>query len=246
MPGKKRKAAAGAPAWMVTFSDMVTLLLTFFVLMLSMANMDKMKFNDAAGSIRDAFGVMKGSDQTMISKPKVVEFAPISDDFVSRLYQRMFSELNRLKIDQRITLVKNRGAVVLRVNESLLFAPGQTEILPEAYPTLTDIARLVADLPLNLRIEGHTDNTPVRVKGISNWDISVARAISVLKYFDRNNLLPLDRLSAVGYGSQRPLAEADGKQDQAMNRRVDFVLESIGGNRKDLPYLVNVKDQMPF
>jgi len=246
MARKPKKADAGAPAWMVTFSDMVTLLLTFFVLMLSMANMDKVKFKDAAGSLRDAFGVMKGADMTEITKPKVVEFAPISDDFVSRLYQRMLVDLHRLKIDKRITLVKDRGAVVLRVNESILFEPGQTEVRADAYPTLNDIANLVGSLPLSLRIEGHTDDTPVNKAGVSNWDISVDRAVSVLKYFERNNLLPLDRLSAVGYGSQRPLATGEGEADRALNRRVDFVLESVGSNRESLPYLVDVRDQLPF
>ena len=246
MAKKTKKEAPGAPAWMVTFSDMVTLLLTFFVLMLSMASLDKMKFEDAAGSLRDAFGVMDGSNMTDITKPKVVEFIPVNDDFVSRLYQRMFTEFKRLKIDERITLVKDRGAVVLRVNESLLFAPGQTQLRPEAYPPLADIAKLVQDLPLHLRIEGHADNTPVRARGVSNWDISVARAVSVLKYFVSNQLLPLDRLSAVGYGSQRPVVEGDSEEARAMNRRVDFVLESIGSNREELPYLINVKDQMAF
>jgi len=246
MARRPKKESGGAPAWMVTFSDMVTLLLTFFVLMLSMASMDQVKFNDAAGSLRDAFGVMKGGNKTDISKPKVVEFVPINDDFVSRLYKRMLTEFNRLKIDARISLVKDRGAVILRVNESLLFAPGQTEVRPESYPTLNDIARLLQDLPFHLRVEGHTDDTPVRTNNVSNWDISVARAVSVVKYMADNNLLPLDRLSAVGYGSQRPLSAGDRGEDKALNRRVDFVLESVGGNREDLPYLINVRDQMPF
>ena len=246
MARKPKKDPPGSPAWMVTFSDLVTLLLTFFVLMLSMSNLDKVKFNDAAGSLRDAFGVMKGGKMTSISKPKVVEFIPISDDFVSRLYKRMLVEFNRLKIDRRISLVKDRGAVVLRVNESMLFASGQTGVRPESYPLLNDIARLVQDLPFHLRIEGHTDNTPVRGNGVSNWDISVARAVSVVKYLGGNGLLPLDRLSAVGYGSQRPLVAGGSEEDKALNRRVDFILESIGGNREDLPYLLNAKDQMPF
>jgi chemotaxis protein MotB len=246
MARKPKKSAPGAPAWMVTFSDMVTLLLTFFVLLLSMARMDDMKFKEAAGSLRDAFGVMGGGTRSDITKPSVVEFAPIEDDFNMRVYKRLVSEQQRLKIDKRIDLVRDRGAVVLRINDSILFDSGQTAVRPEAHPVLRDMAALVRNLPLHLRIEGHTDQTPPTSKNLTNWDISVARAISVLKFFDQEKLLPLDRMSAVGYGSQRPLVEEKTAEDKRLNRRVDFVLESIGGSREELPYLINAADQMPF
>ncbi len=246
MAKKPKKQEAGAPAWMVTFSDMVTLLLTFFVLLLSMANMDKVKFEDAAGSLRDAFGVMKSADKTMIDRPKVVEFAPIADDYTSRLYQRMLSQINQLKIDRRIQLVKDRGAVVLRIEESILFAPGEIEVSSEAYPVLRDVASLIQNLPLNLRIEGHTDDLPPAAQGLSNWDISIARAVSVLKFFERESLVPLDRMSAVGYGSQRPLTKEQTPAARALNRRVEFVLESVGSNRDALPYLIDAGKQAPF
>ena len=245
MAKKPKKQEAGAPAWMVTFSDMVTLLLTFFVLLLSMANMDKTKFQAAAESMRSAFGVMSGG-ATPLSSPKVIEFAPIQDDFTSRLYQRMLSQINQLKIDRRIQLVKDRGAVVLRIEESILFASGQTEINPDAYPVLRDVASLIQNLPLNLRIEGHTDDSPPSTQGMSNWDISIARAVSVLKFFERENLVPLDRMSAVGYGSQRPLVKEQTPEARALNRRVEFVLESVGSNRDALPYLIDAAQQAPF
>ncbi len=245
MARKPKKQDPGAPSWMVTFSDMTTLLLTFFVLLLSMANMDKNKFNAAAESMRSAFGVMEGG-RVAISGPKVIEFAPIQDDFTSRLYQRMLSQLNELKIDRRIQLVKDRGAVILRVEAAVLFASGQTEVSPEAYPVLRDVAALIENLPLNLRIEGHTDDTPTSGQALSNWDISIARAVSTLKFFERENLVPLDRMSAVGYGSRRPLATEKNEAAQALNRRVEFVLESIGGNREALPYLIDAGKQAPF
>jgi len=246
MAKKPKKQEAGAPAWMVTFSDMVTLLLTFFVLLLSMANMDKVKFQDAAGSLRDAFGVLKSADKTTIDKPKVVEFAPITDDFTSRVYQRMLTQFNQLKIDRRIKLLKDRGAVVLRVEGSVLFAPGETEVDPNAFPLLRDVASLIQNLPLNLRIEGHTDDSPPTKTGLTNWDISIARAVSVLKFLEKENLVPLDRMSAVGYGSQRPLSTENTPEARALNRRVEFVLESIGSDRDALPYLIDATKQAPF
>lgn len=246
MARRAKKQEPGAPAWMVTFSDLVTLLLTFFVLLLSMANMDKIKFQAASESLQSAFGVMRSGAKTEIGKPKVVEFAPIADDFTSRLYQRMMVDFNRLKIDKRISLVKDRGAVVLRVEESILFAPGVTSLSPEAAPALRQVADLIRNLPLHLRIEGHTDSTPASAQGLSNWDLSMARAINVLKFFEGEKLLPLDRMSAVGYGDQRPLDTSGTPEGNARNRRVEFVLESIGSNRDDLPYLIDAKEKLPF
>lgn len=246
MAKKAKKAAPGAPMWMVTFSDMVTLLLTFFVLMLSMARMDKMKFMDAAGSLRGAFGVLGSSDKAEVTSPKIVDVAPIYDDLTTRVYKRVLSHLQRLRIDKEIELVKDRGAVVLRVNSAILFDSGETDVKPEAETILKKISELVRPLPMGLRIEGHTDDTVSRTSGSSNWDISVLRAVNVLKFFARRQLMPLERMSAVGYGSMHPLKDNDTPENRAMNRRVEFVLENLGSYREELPYLIDAREQLPF
>ena len=245
-PRKAKKNNQGAPAWMVTYSDMVTLLLTFFVLLLSMAQLDSIKFQSAAGSLKGAFGVMASSSKTEINRPKVVEFAPIEDDYVTRLYQRIETTINRLKLDRDIELVKNRGAVVLRIKDSILFAPGQAQVREPALPILKKIAELVRPLPLNLRIEGHTDDQRVSGEEFGNWDLSVKRATAVLKVLATEKLLPLERMSAVGYGAEQPIASNATEDGKALNRRVDFVLESVGSYRDKLPYLIDARDQSPF
>ncbi|ORJ63515.1 flagellar motor protein MotB [Geothermobacter hydrogeniphilus] len=246
MARKQKKAEAGAPAWMVTFSDMVTLLLTFFVLLLSMARLDKMKFMDAAGSLRGAFGVLGSSDKAEVTKPRIIDVAPVYDDLVSRVYKRVLAHLQRLRIDREIELVKDRGAVVLRVNSAILFDPGQTRVKPEAEVILQKISELVRPLPMSLRIEGHTDDIPSRHAAVSNWDISVQRAVNVLKFMAKRKLMPLERMSAVGYGSMQPVVPNDSPEHRAMNRRVEFVLENLGNYREDLPYLIDAQDQLPF
>jgi chemotaxis protein MotB len=245
MAKKPKKPMAGAPLWMVTFSDMMTLLLTFFVLLLSMATLDQVKFTQAAGSLSDAFGVgiLASSTRTEIAPPQVVSNVPIDDDFNARVYRRMRTQLRELKLDRKIELVKDRGAVVLRVDEAILFGSGQTTLNPDADPVLRKVAELVRPLPLNVKIEGHTDDIG---DDMINWDLSVARAVSVLRFLAGNQLLPLTRISATGYGSHRPLFPNLSDRERALNRRVEFVLESQGGPQQELPYLIDARDQTPF
>ncbi len=244
---KKKKGgdAPGAPAWMVTFSDMVTLLLCFFVLLLSMANMDQVKFLKVANSMRSAFGVVGDRDALDLS-PAIIETGVTNEDLVQRVYKRIESQLNRLTLNKDVELVKDRGAVVLRINSAVLFDVGESSLKPQAFPVLKRVAELVRPLPLHLRVEGHTDDSVFAGRSISNWDISMFRSIAVVKFFAENQLLPLDRMSAAGYGDQHPVAPNDTPENRALNRRVEFVLESIGGYTKELPYLIDARDQLPF
>lgn len=231
--------------WMVTFSDMVTLLLTFFVLLLSMASMDRIKFQAASQSLSAAFGqgVLSSTQSAEMAKPSVITYTPVHDDFTSRVYRRLKTKINELKLDKKVKLVKDRGAVVLRIDESVLFASGQSALNPEAQPVLRKVAELVRPLPLNLKVEGHTDD---RGNELANWDLSVARSVSVLRYLASNQLMPLNRLAAAGYGSQKPLFPNNSERERALNRRVEFVLESQGDPEQDLPYLIDVREQTPF
>jgi len=236
---------AGAPLWMVTFSDMMTLLLTFFVLLLSMATLDQVRFQQAAESLSGAFGVgvLESSTRTEVAPPQVMSRVPIDDDFNARVYQRSRTQLRELKLDRQIELVKDRGAVVLRVDEAILFSSGQSTLSPDADPVLRKVAELVRPLPLNVKIEGHTDD----IGGdMQNWELSVARAVSVLRFMVSDQLLPLSRISATGYGSHRPLFPNLSERERILNRRVEFVLESQGDPQQELPFLIDARDQAPF
>jgi len=243
MARKEKKQAVGAPMWMVTFSDMVTLLLTFFVLMLSMANMDQVKFEKASNSLAGAFGVMGSSRQAEQVPPRVVSYVPVADDFTAKVFRRIRVKMHELRLNQEIKLVKDRGAVILRVDEAVLFASGESRLNPEAGPILRKVAELVGPLPLNMKIEGHTDD---RGAEMANWELSVDRAVAVLRFLATNQLLPMTRMAATGYGSQKPLFPNNSDRERALNRRVEFVLESQGAPDQELPYLIDAKDQAPF
>jgi len=219
------ECVAGAPLWMVTYADMVTLLLTFFVLLVSMATLDRVKFSAAAISIQNAFGVGAGSSshtefkiQSVPSVPST-QFAPIERDSIDKIKKRIETEMKALNIQNSVGLIqKDDDTIILRLDEAILFQRNQSKVSP--------VADIIRPIPMRLRIEGHTDDTVDPKSTRDNWDLSVDRSVSVLRFLTKSDLLPLDRMSAVGYGPDRPVAPNTSEQNRAQNRRVDFILRA--------------------
>ncbi len=232
-PKKERKVdePAGAPAWMVTYSDLVTLLLTFFVLLLSMANMDPTKFTAASTSLQDAFGIYKSSASVDFAIPvlpsqPISKYTPIQTRSTEKIYEKVKSQIDSLRLNDDVGLIKNDDdSIILRINDSVLFGPGQSEIDPKSYPILRNIAEIINPLPMDLRIEGHTDDIPMQGSQFGNWNLSVDRAVSAMRYFSQSDLLSLDRMAAVGYGKDKPIVANVDEASRAKNRRIDFVLK---------------------
>ncbi len=228
----KCKCDGGVPAWVVTYSDLVTLLLTFFVLLLSMASMDEVKFTEASSSIRDAFGVHSKPAQIdfslpILPSPPQSKFAPITNEMATKIYKKIQAQIKSDKIPEDVELIKKgNDTIILRINNSILFAKGQANVSPTAFPLLRKIADIIRPLPMRLKIEGHTDSTPVSKRKIDNWNLSIARAVSVLRFFKKSDLLPLDRMSANGYGADKPIVPNTSEKNMAKNRRVDFILRA--------------------
>lgn len=227
---KKCNCPAGAPAWMVTYSDLVTLLLTFFVLLLSMASMDPVKFTKASSSIKDALGIHSTPSHVdfaipVMPSPPITTFSPVRQQTTKKIYEKVRSQIESLRLTKQVGVFKrDDDSIVLRINESVLFKPGQSKISLKSYPILRTIADIIDPLPMDLRIEGHTDDKQVSRRSLGNWDLSVDRSVSVLRFFSQSDLLPLDRMASVGYGKDRPVIPNNDDAARALNRRVDFVL----------------------
>lgn len=245
---KKEEGPAGAPAWMVTYSDLVTLLLTFFVLLLSMASMDPVRFTEASSSLKDAFGMHNEPAHVefaipVLPSPPITQFSPVQMQTTEKVYEKIKSQIDSLRLKDSVGVIKkDADSIILRLRDSVLFGPGETNISPRAYPILRDIADIVRPLPMDMRIEGHTDDIPVKSSQFANWDLSVARSVSVLRYYSQSDLLPLDRMASVGYGKDRPIVSNQDEESRARNRRVDFILKlkgnttrSTGPATKNLP-----------
>ncbi|BHH83377.1 flagellar motor protein MotB [Desulforhopalus sp. 52FAK] len=222
---------AGAPAWMVTYSDLVTLLLTFFVLLLSMANMDPVRFTEASSSLKDAFGMHNEPARVdfaipVLPSPPITPYSPIQEQTTQKVYEKIKSQIDSRRLDNNVGVIKNDDeSIILRINDSVLFNRGSAKIAPKAYSILRTVADIIRPLPMDLRIEGHTDDIPVSDSAYSNWDLSVDRSVGVMRFFTNSDLLPLDRMSAIGYGKDRPVVPNRDELSRSKNRRVDFLLK---------------------
>jgi chemotaxis protein MotB len=224
------EGGAGEAAWLATFADLMSLLLTFFILLLSFATMDVVKFRDALGSLKDAFGVqvvhdgdVEGVTTTPIQVFDTAE-APLP---VAAEDQALLDELNTAISDERLqsqvdTDVDGRG-VVLRISGEVLYRQGEADLRPEARPILGRVANLVGGTDQRIMIEGHTDDVPIRTSEFpSNWELSTARAITAMRFLVDQGIEPV-RVGVAGYADLRPIEPNDSDAHRAANRRVEFV-----------------------
>lgn len=239
---------AGAPAWMATFGDLMSLLLTFFVLLLSFANMDIVKFRDLLGSIQQALGVETqrvGTFQVRSTTPVELsesESTPVPDILqldtpsmpslrpvrAPAADEEMLQDLRRVIAKQGLEDIVEAEAgprgVTVRVKGQLLFEPGAAALRPESSVFLDEIAKLAKESGYMLSIEGHTDDVPIQTPQFpSNWHLSSWRAIAALRYLVDAGGVDPKRVSSVGYADTRPRVPNDSPEHRAMNRRVEFV-----------------------
>ncbi|MBL7048251.1 MAG: OmpA family protein [Nitrospira sp.] len=236
MKAKKKAADAGAPAWMATFADLATLLLTFFILMLSFAEMDVIKFKDALGSLNEALGGTKsgsGLFQGSDSAVSVTNSAPptafvISGIAPSQVNKFLTSELKETvkeqKLDDGVEVETTKRGIVMRVTGRIFFNPGTADLVAGAQPLLDKIVSVINKYPKQVAVEGHTDNIPISsTKFRNNWELSTARAYAALEYIMETKGIDITRIHIGGFGDVRPIASNATPEGRSKNRRVEFV-----------------------
>ena len=225
-------------SWMITFADLVMLLLTFFVLLLTMSSMDTKKLRDLMTHFRESTGVLEfsGAGQVyklgaFVNKYNSTDSLLVVDqkDFLTKI--KLVSNLTNILKDlsNNITLSDDERGIALSFHGNILFEPGKTTLRKEAYPVLDVIAEAIEECPNDVLIMGHSDNTPIKdeVYG-SNWELSTYRGISVLNYFVNKKGLSPSRFSVGGSGSSRPLYPNINQKNRSLNRRVEIIFKHIG------------------
>ena len=235
-PSKRKSPPAeshGDERWVISYADLVTLLLGFFIILYSTSKVDADKFKMFAFGLGEAFNVDVRSGQPGGSPihdggrgllPGPLNSGTIDRDLV-RVQSEVDARADGAGVGGQLIVTRQDDNIVIRLPNQLLFASASADIRPEAAPLLQVAASVIAELPHQVRVEGHTDNVPVGTDRYpTNWELSSARATAVLRYLIEPGHVSPARTTATGYAEYRPVASNNTPEGRAANRRADIVL----------------------
>lgn len=224
---KTEETKQGAPEWMATYGDLVTLLLCFFVLLFSFSTIDNNKFKAIIQSMQGSLGVLDSG--VVVQMDPLINTFPgdtnAEEEEFKKINEQVSDFIRENDLEKSVTLVLDERGLLIRLLDATLFDSGKAEIKNEAKYIIENISDVIKESGKSIRIEGHTDNVPINTgKYPSNWELSTARAVNVLKYLiELKNIEPW-RLSAVGYGEYHPIDTNDTADGRQKNRRVDILI----------------------
>ena len=260
MAGRRKKGGHGggehenAERWLLTYADMITLLVAFFIMLYAMSVMNQAKFQQLAVSVRSGFGgsvttgaptiipqgggiegtasIVSNSRQDLphsgpqFPDPSRAGAQAADQKRLDKAFEIMRAYIKKNGLERQMQVAQDeRGVVVTVLTDKMLFDAGQADLRPQEMGPLAVVARVINTVPDNsVRVEGHTDNLPIHTARFpSNWELSVTRATTVLRYFAGQGVAQ-HRLEASGYADQRPLAPNTSDENRARNRRVAIVI----------------------
>lgn len=237
MPRRKKKDSGDelrGDEWLGTYSDCVTLLLTFFILLYTTASTDTSKLKALSRAMQNVF---TGSDANSILEDNLYsgKVPIVGEDGDSteaeavnakdQMYEKVTKFVKENSLANDVDVKKDARGVSLLLKDTILFESGKADLLPDSIPILNQISSLISTMPNKIIIEGHTDNLPINTyKFENNWYLSSFRATNVLRYFVETKGLTPNRFSSEGCGEFRPIAPNNSPENRAKNRRVNILI----------------------
>lgn len=240
MAVKKRKKSEikGTAPWLTTMGDMNNLLMCFFIVMMGdITEVPREEFLLTLTSFRGSLGILEGGKS--ISKGRLADMGNNIMSLPSTERQTQFAKMRRKAMEvlkpeiqsRYVRVSEEEKGLVISIYSDLFFAPGSATIKSEAKGVLHKVGMILREIDNFVRIEGHTDNSPVPpvspTEGRNyetNWELSGARSINVLKYLSQEERVKSKQLSAVAFGQYRPIDDNNVPEGRAYNRRVDIVI----------------------
>ena len=226
---KTEEPRGGAPLWVLTYGDVMSLLLCFFILLHSYSTLELEKFNKAMSSLKGALGVMP-YQQSAAPVPNV-QMKPGKGERKSKgKRSKPIAALNNVISDNKligiVRVSETNNGIHITIGDPALFDTGKDEIKTIILPVLEQIVEVINTGNENVRVEGHTDNVPIHNDRFKdNWELSIARAMSVIRYIRDQQVIDPRRLRPVGCGEFHPVASNDTQDGRALNRRVEIFIE---------------------
>ncbi len=232
--------------WLVSYSDFITLLFAFFVVMYAVSSVNEGKYRVLSSSLVNAF---KSNNPSAQNTPVSSEFSPLKNQHVNSgdpiklmdnfsevkakkqermkgMAKNILHALEPLVKDGQVRVTQSSLGITVEINASVLFSPGQAKLAESSSLTLQAVANVIKGHEHEIRVEGHTDNIPIKNENFpSNWELSSARASSVIRLFIENGV-EASRLTAIGHGENKPIESNDTLEGRKRNRRVTVTILS--------------------
>ncbi len=240
---REENQPAGSPAWMTTYADIVTLLLAFFVILFSMSEIDIEKFKAVISSFQGSLGVLEGGqvlEEGELNAENMNDYyeeiyrhsitpTEESDEEFGDLQARVQEYIQAEGLDASVLVSLESQGLMLRFQDDVLFDSTEAELKSEAEEVLRFITDILQEEDLEdkfIRVEGHTDNLPMLPGSDfeTNWELSVARAVSAGRYMIEEENIDPSRISMAGYAEHQPIAGNNTPEGRGQNRRVDIVI----------------------
>ena len=230
MRRKKEEEHDNLERWLITYSDLITLLLAFFIMMYTFSKQDAQKYQEVSEYLRAIFSggpaILKAG---AMADSKLVVPPPKESTAIQEIAKQLEKEIQGMAEatdpEHKITVLSDERGIVIRIMDRAFFDNGRAELKDSAKQALMKIAPIIRASDNQIRIEGHTDNVPISTNEFkSNWELSVRRATEVVRHLIEKYDFPPERISASGYAEYRPVAPNDTAQDRALNRRIEIIL----------------------
>lgn len=215
----------GANRWMIPYADLLTLLLGLFLMLMALATQHSEFLEGVTSNLTKDLQVQQNrvaEQQAELLKMQEALGLLASEQTESAV---MMTQPADVIANDDITVSQDERGLVITLLDSVLFTPGSAELSPSAKATLTKVAKQLKPMPNDIRVEGHTDNTPINTAIFpNNWYLSTARATQIVEYLINGHQFSPKRLSAAGYGEHHPVAENSSIEGKRQNRRVDIIV----------------------
>ncbi|MFR3729284.1 flagellar motor protein MotB [Lacrimispora sp.] len=238
---KKRKHAhqeeEAGEAWLLPYSDLMTLLLAVFIVLFAVSKIDAKKAQQMSEEFSKTMmdksynaAASSGGSGGPLNIETQSELESFFGEYELRKLETLKTEIDTKlhdgNMDQSVSTMIDMRGLVIRLNNAVLFDSGSAKINKHA-DTLSEVAKVLNTTDNYIRIEGHTDNVPIsRSSYSSNWELSTARAVNVVMYFVDECNFPPDKLMAVGYGEYKPVGDNNTEEGRSQNRRIDIIVLS--------------------
>jgi chemotaxis protein MotB len=261
---KKPEEHENHERWLVSYADFITLLFAFFVVMYAISSLNEGKYRILSDSLVSAFKKSPTApviplEAQNVSGSRPIKLAPPQKpaldidpkikkqtEDMREIAQDLLKVLAPLVNENQVKVTQSLRGVTLEINAAVLFAPGQAVLQAESGKALTAVAQVLAHIPNRVQVEGHTDDLPISTAFYpSNWELSSARASSVVRLFSANQVSP-ERMVAIGYADNRPVVPNANNESRARNRRVTIlIISELQDKTRDIPLAGTLPEEAP-